>query len=99
MPVSPNTTPSPRARQPVAGTAATEQCSTVGRMKIPGANHLSRRLQLTPRDYVNPPEGFGWNGEVKFEAPLDGDQLSLAVARRQHVLVKAWRQRQRTGHA
>ncbi len=68
-------------------------------MKIPGANHLSKRLQLTPRDYVNPPEGFGWNGEVTFEAPLDGDQLSLAVARHQHVLVKAWRQRQRTGDA
>lgn len=62
-------------------------------MRRPGGNHLDRRRRLLPRDYLENPDGFGFERRPVYVVPEDGDETSAAVARLQHELVRSWRQR------
>ncbi|MDA8358140.1 MAG: hypothetical protein M0Z95_18025 [Actinomycetota bacterium] len=60
-------------------------------MRLPGGNHLDRRRQLLPKDYLAPPDAFGVSSEGTTVVPSGGDEVSAEVARLQHHLVLAWR--------
>ena len=59
-------------------------------MKIPGGNHLDRRRQLQPLDYIEPPGAFGRRETVRVVVPEGGDRTSAIVALIQHEIVRSW---------
>lgn len=65
---------------------------TVACMRINGA-HIDQRRLLLPRDYAADPDLFGHQIAVRFLIPHGGDELSMQVARSQHLMLCAWRQR------
>jgi hypothetical protein len=64
---------------------------TLRRVRIPGGNHVDRRRQLLPRDYLTEPDAFGRARPVPRTMPAGGDPVSAEIAWVQHSLVAAWR--------
>jgi len=65
---------------------------------IPGANHLDRTvLTGRPCDYLRDPYGFGNPGQHVWLLPAGGSPAGMRAARRQHLLVCAWKQTRRPG--
>jgi hypothetical protein len=64
-------------------------------MYIPGGNHVDRRRQLLPRDYVRGgPYGFGVDADAVFYVPVGGDPVWCRVAELEHRLILRWRARE-----
>ena len=61
-------------------------------MRRIGVRHVDNRRCLLPRDYLQDPFTFGTRGGVVV-LPVGGDPVSMRIARRQHLLVIAVRER------
>ena len=61
-------------------------------MRRIGVRHVDNRRCLLPRDYLQDPFTFGNRGAAVI-LPVGGDVVSMRVARRQHLLVIAVRDR------
>lgn len=64
--------------------------STVRPMAQLNPRHLDHRRALTPRDYATDPSLFGVVAAVEFRVPPGGDEISMRIAKLQHLLVCDW---------